>query len=393
VELLLTIFVFILILSVLVLIHEAGHYFVAKKFGIKVEEFGFGFPPKAFSIKRGETEYSINWLPIGGFVKLYGEDEVGGGKVSLKADHTDVKKDVDRAFFSRPVWQRAAVVVAGVVMNAILAVVIFYTFLGISNFKTELPLLGNFKFFGVNQSQKTDVIINTISKNSPAEKIGIKIPVKIIAINNKRVASADEFVKIINANKGKEITLSWQDIKNNKMYSAKVTPRKNPPKDEGALGIGFFPLATAVLHYETPVQKAFSGFIHPVNLMVYNFDIMGRLIAVSFKEKTVEPVSQGVAGPVGIGSLVGSILQLEDAKERVLQLLNLAGILSISLAFFNVLPIPALDGGRLFFILFEGVTGRKVNPRFESYVHAIGMAVLLTLIVLITFKDIFQFFR
>src|SRR3982751_1656936 len=124
--------VFIAILSVLVVIHELGHFLVAKKLGIKVEEFGFGFPPRAFGIKRGETIYSINWLPIGGFVKLYGEDEAGGGKINLQAKGSEVRgegKEINRAFFAKPAWQRALVIVAGVVMNAVLAVVIYYVYM------------------------------------------------------------------------------------------------------------------------------------------------------------------------------------------------------------------------------------------------------------------------
>jgi regulator of sigma E protease len=196
----------------------------------------------------------------------------------------------------------------------------------------------------------------------------------------------------VKANKGKEIVLEWQDVKTNKKASAKITPRINPPKDEGALGVVFYPIDTVTLSYDTPAQKALSGIVHPANLMAYNFDVLKTLVGVSVKEKTVAPLSQGVSGPVGIYSLVGSIVNIPDAKERVLQLLNLAGLLSISLAFFNVLPIPGLDGGRLFFIIIEAVTGRKVDQKIEGYAHAIGMMLLIALIILITFKDISQFF-
>jgi regulator of sigma E protease len=129
--------VFIVILSILVIIHELGHYLVAKKLGIKVEEFGFGFPPKVWGKKIGETLYTLNLLPIGGFVKLFGEDDAGGGRVGVSDNQqltTKNNKDVKRAFFARPVWQRAAVVVAGVVMNIQLAAVIYYDFLGLSGF-------------------------------------------------------------------------------------------------------------------------------------------------------------------------------------------------------------------------------------------------------------------
>lgn len=389
---LLTAIVFFLILSVLVLIHEAGHYFVAKKFGIKVEEFGFGLPPRIWGWKKGETLYSLNWLPIGGFVKLFGEDEAGAGRISVKKQK-EKKEDESRAFYSRSIGQRAAVIIAGVVMNAFLAVVIYYAFMFLGNFKAELPLLGQHTFFMTNQHVKTDIIINDISKNSPAEKAGLTKFSRIVSINGQKVTSLQEFSTIVKDNKGKKIVLEWQNVETQKISRAAVIPRVNPPKNEGALGVGFFPLETVTLSYDTPVQKALSGFTHPANLLVYNFSVMGSLINVSVKEKTVEPLSQGVSGPVGIFSLVGTIVDIPDAKERAMQILNLAGLLSISLAFFNVLPIPGLDGGRLFFILIEAVTRRKVNQKVEGYAHAIGMLLLIGLILLVTLKDINQFFK
>ncbi|HEX8932568.1 MAG TPA: M50 family metallopeptidase [Patescibacteria group bacterium] len=387
---LLTALVFLLILSVLVLIHEAGHYFVAKKFGIKVEEFGFGLPPRIWGKKKGETIYSLNWLPIGGFVKLFGEDEAGAGRISVK--HEEVKGDKSRAFYARPIGQRAAVIVAGVVMNTLLAVAIYYLFMFLGGFKTELPLIGKHNFFLVNQHVNTDVIINEVAKDSPAAMAGIRPFVKMLAVNDKKIASVEDFSNTIKADKGKAIILQWQDQKTMKISQAVVTPRINPPKNQGALGVSFFPVATVTLSYDTPLQKTFSGFIHPANLLVYNFDVLGTLINLSVKEKNIKPVSEGVSGPVGIFSLVGSIIDIPNAKERVLQLLNLAGLLSISLAFFNVLPIPGLDGGRLLFIIIEAVTRRKVNQKVEGYAHAIGMIILIALIILITFKDIGQFF-
>lgn len=388
----LTLLVFLLILSVLVLIHEAGHYFVAKKFGIKVEEFGFGLPPRLWGFKKGETIYSLNWLPIGGFVKLFGEDEAGAGRITTKGKEKS-KGDDHRAFFSRSIGQRTAVILAGVIMNTLLAVVIYYIFLGVGNFKTDLPLIGQHTFFGVNQQLKTDIIISEVSKGSPAEKAGLTPFSHVLSINGMKVKSTEEFSKIVRANKGKQVTIEWQDVKTQVIKKSTVTPRVNPPKNQGALGVSFFPVPTVALSYDTPVQKAFSGFIHPANLMVYQFSVIGSLIQVSVKEKTVEPLSQSVSGPVGIYSLVGTIIDIPDAKERFLQMLNLAGLLSISLAFFNVLPIPGLDGGRFFFIVIEAVTRRKVSQRIEGYAHAVGMILLIGLIALVTFKDIGQFFK
>ncbi len=387
----LTALVFLIILSLLVLIHEAGHFFVAKKLGIKIEEFGFGLPPRAFGIKYGETIYSINWLPIGGFVKLYGEDEAGGGEFKVQSSKFKVKEK-DRAFFAKSPWERASVVVAGVVMNAILAACIFYIFLGISGFTVSLPLLGDHKFLFVNQQNVSDIIVGSVAKDSPAAKAGIKPLSKITKLNGQSVSDTHVFVDTINKNRGKEITIAWQDTRTNKNFTAIVTPRVSPPKNEGALGVGFSAMQTAVLTYKTMPQKLASGIVHPVNLLLYNFDVMGKLIGFSLKEKTAAPLRGSVSGPVGIYSVVGSIIQIPDVKERVLQILNLAGILSISLAFFNILPIPALDGGRLFFILIEAVLGKKVPQKFESMVHTVGMVVLLLLLALITFQDIGRLF-
>jgi regulator of sigma E protease len=389
----LTLLAFFAVLSVLVLIHEAGHYFVAKKLGIKVEEFGFGLPPRLWGKKKGETIYSLNWLPIGGFVKLYGEDEAGAGRIEKPKEVEHNAKDSKRAFYSRSVGQRAAVVVAGVVMNTVLAIVIYYSFMLLSGFKTQLPLIGEHTFFAVNQVSKTEIIVSAVSKNSPAEKIGITPFSKIISLNGSEVKSMEEFSTTVKEYKGKEITLSWENINTGKRSTARVIPRVNPPKDEGALGVGFYPVKTVILSYDTPMQKLFSGIIHPANLMMYNFDVMQSLIGVSVKEKNVEPLSQSVSGPVGIYSIVGAIINIPDPKERILEMLNLTGLLSISLAFFNLLPIPGLDGGRLFFIIIEAITKKKVNQKVEGYAHAIGMIVLIALIILITFKDLWQLFK
>jgi regulator of sigma E protease len=386
-----TIIVFVLILSVLVLIHEGGHFFVAKKFGIKVEEFGFGFPPRLWGKKIGETIYSINWLPIGGFVKLYGEDEAGGGKI--RNSKFEIRNsDKDRAFFAKSAWKRAAVILAGVVMNAVLAAIIFYVFLGLSGFKTELPLLSDYKFFGVTQTNIQEVIITEIAKNSPAEKSGLKSSVQIISVNGQKIKDSEQFINIVNKNKGREIELVWSSLQVSEPHVTKIIPRLNPPKGEGSLGVGLFSLASAKLDYKTPTQKIFSGIVHPINLMAYNLNIMGNLIRVSWEKKTTQPLSQGISGPVGIASVTGSILAITNLKEKILELLNLAGLLSISLAFFNILPIPALDGGRLFFILIEAFTGKKINQNVESMVHTIGMIALLTLMALITYKDIAKLF-
>ncbi|MDP3941003.1 MAG: M50 family metallopeptidase [bacterium] len=402
-----TLLVFLLILSILVIIHEAGHFFVARKFGIKVEEFGFGIPPRAWGKKIGETLYSINWLPIGGFVKLFGEDEAGGGRVAIKNQKSNSKSselgvkssELERAFFARPVWQRALVVVAGVVMNALLAFVIYYVFLGISGFKAELPLFTKHQFFGVHQTDRLDsLLVRDVLPDSPAQKAGVKpcdkdrACMQLVTINGKKMTTVDEFYATLQSIQGKSTPFVFKNIVDGKMLETNITPRVNPEEGKGALGIRFDTIETAVLEYTSSTEKIFSGIIHPINVMAYQFEILSKLISVSIAEKNVEPVGSAFSGPVGVFVVTGEVLKIPDLKERLLAVLNLAGLLSASLAVFNVLPIPALDGGRLFFILFEGVTGRKVNQKTEALIHSVGMMMLLALILVITFKDIFQFF-
>lgn len=387
------ILVFIVILSVLVIIHELGHYLVAKYFKIRVEEFGFGFPPKVWGRKKGETEYTINALPFGGFVKLYGEDEAGAGRVKVGGEVKDEStiKDKDRAYFARPAWQRALVVVAGVVMNAFLAFAIYYIYLGVSGFKAEIPLYTPYNFAGANTTVRQEVIIGEVVKGSPAEKSGIKDISKVRTINGEKIDTSEEFIEIINANKGKEILLEWQEIQTGAQKKARITPLANPPKDRGALGVSLVTVDVAILSYDTPMQKVTSGVVHTVNLGMYNMIVLGDLISYSFEKKTAAPLGETVASPVGLAAIVNDLLQIPDAKERFLQVLNLAGLLSISLAIFNILPIPALDGGRFFFIVVELLTGKKVPVKFENVAHTVGFVLLLSLLILITFRDIFRY--
>ena len=387
-----SILIFLAILSILVLIHEFGHFIVAKKFNIKVEEFGFGFPPRVWGTKRGETLFSVNLFPIGGFVKLHGEDAAGSGRIGgVEQKGLDEK----RSFYNRPPWQRAAVSLAGVVMNFLLAVVIFYALFSFTNFTTTVPLLGEYKFWGAQQENVAQgVYIASVQDESPAAKGGVREGSTVISLNGEEIDSVGELVEIVDANRGEEVDMRLLDNRRGEEYSVEVVARAENAPEEGGLGVAieYIPMKLAVVSYESLMQKMTSGVTYPINFAFYSIQIFGDLISESFAEKSIDPVGEGVAGPVGIYAVVDQVVQSPDPMIAFLQVLNIAGILSISLAFFNILPIPALDGGRLAFIIIEKIFGRGISVKYESYAHAVGMVVLLGLMILITIRDIGRFF-
>jgi len=399
---LITIIVFLLILSVLVLIHEAGHFITAKIFGIKVEEFGFGFPltRPIFSFKKGETKYSFYPALIGGFVKLYGEDKAGAGRISVsKKGQSDVvesksfsmkeedvkissnsiieedieisekitirKKggdDFSRAFFAKPIWQRAVVICAGVFMNFVLAVAII-SFL--------------FSAVGI-QTPGDKVTVTQVVKSSPAEKAGIKAGDIIVSVDKAQVASAEQLVTYARSHLGQKLDLRIKD-KGLMIKDVEVTPRKVYPANEGPMGIAIS--QNVVLKKYPWYQAPFVGTkeaLHEIVLMVQGLaTLVSQLIFHA-------SVPAGVTGPVGIAQLTGIFCSNTNSC------LSFISLISLNLAIINILPIPALDGGRLLFIVIEGVFRKKVDARIEGYAHMIGMIILLGLILLITLHDLFR---
>ncbi len=361
IHMIVSILAFFLVLSILVLIHEAGHFFTAKKFGIKVEEFGFGFPPKLFGKKYGETEYTINALPIGGFVKLYGEDEAGAGRVDLSGKKHEVKGDIKRAFYARPAWQRFLVVVAGVVMNFLLAVVIL-------TYLYAVP--------GVPTPGET-VIVTNIMKGSPAEKAHVQVGDIISGVDQLPVHSTSELVSYVKAHAGRSVTLHVT-TPNGQKSDISVTPRSVTPKNQGALGVE---IAVKLVMKRYPWYQA--PFVGVKETLIQSWQILAGIGQVIAQVVTTGSVPAGVAGPVGLARITGDVVR--SGFDATLALL---AALSLNLAILNILPIPALDGGRFFFILIEMITRKKVNQKFETYAHTIGMALLLGLIILITIHDV-----
>jgi len=367
----------IIFLSILVLVHELGHFLAAKKFGLLVEEFGIGLPPRIWGKKIGETIYSINALPFGGFVKILGEDREDG-KVS-KADKEilvvemeekiivsenqlaiDEKLSVEkivvsdnRNFNSLSIGRRMLIIIAGVLMNFLLGWLVISI------------------VFAIGSAQA--IVITQVFKNSPAESIGLQVGDKIIS------TSVDNFIKFTNDNRGKEITLKIE--RNAGVKEFLVTPRLNPPSGEGALGIGLI---------ETGAQRQniFSSIWDGLKTSLQIIQLVFLAIFNLFKQLfTTGGVNlAGIAGPVGIVKVTA---QAENLGFNYL--LQLLALISLNLVVINIFPFPALDGGRLLFLLIEKIKGSPLPIKFEKYANSAGMALLLILMVAITVRDIIKF--
>lgn len=379
-----TILVFIGILALLILIHEFGHFIAAKKNGVKVEEFGFGLPPRIFGIKKGETLYSINLIPLGGFVKLYGEEY-----------HEIKEKSSSKlAFINKKPWQKAIIVSAGVIMNLILGVALYYVLLTTNNFQSEpIPIFTdtNFKF----GSQEKKVIIANVNKNSPAEKSNIKsedvvIRYRIDGENWIGINSASEFIQVVKNSKDTDVTFDLLNNKNGEKKIVTVKPVFNQELKRYIIGVNLADIV--ILKYSTPTEKAFSGVFHSYNLIDYNLKVISSLFSQAVKEKNVETVSQAFSGPIGIFAIIEDTVK-SSGKKLITNLLNIIGLLSLSLALMNILPFPALDGGRMVFVVYEWATGKKTNRDIEKYINLVGFVILISLGIAISINDVVKFFR
>jgi regulator of sigma E protease len=386
-----TIFIFLGVLAVLVLVHELGHFITAKRNGVGAEEFGFGFPPRLVGIykdKKGkrqwvfgnkeiteeikdreETIYSFNLLPLGGFVKITGED--GQQKDAMG------EKD-NKSFANKSIWIRFKILVAGVTMNFILAIVLFSL-----AYWLGLPEMLSDK----NTDSSIPITITAIAPKSPAEKSGLQLGDKVYGLiseqNNKqifKINSIEEFQKIIKEHLGKEITLQVKHSSENNLAKISVIPRKNPPVGEGALGIG---LAKTKNIKHSLVESVKLGFITTYNMTVLIFVFLGKLIASPFTHKAV---GGDITGPIGIAKMSG-----QAAKLGLAFLMQFTAMLSVNLAVINLLPFPGLDGGRILFLIIEKIKGSPIKQKLEQTINAIGFMILLGLMALVVVKDILRF--
>lgn len=351
---LLNIIIVLAAISLLVLIHELGHFIMAKRFGIWVEEFGLGLPPRLWGKKIGETVYSINLLPMGGFVKLHGEDE--------GAVHYSKVKKPKRMFYKKPWWQRSIILFAGIFMNFVFAVAV------ISYLYTK----------GVAVPDK--VVVNMVAANSPAEQAGIIKDDTIVAIEGIKVTQISDVTDIISKRLDTETSLEIQRNQNNQpqTLNVKLVPRKNPPQGEGAMGVQ---LSQKVIIKNYPFYQApFYGLKASIDL---SWTLLRSIVTVFWQFITGFKVPQDVAGPIGIYQLYG-----EARQYGLSAILELSGLVSLNLAVVNLFPIPPLDGSRLLFAIIEGTTGKKLKKEWELNMYKISFILLILLFILISIQDI-----
>ena len=366
----LAIIIFILILSLLIFVHELGHFIFAKATGVKVEEFCIGFPPRLWQKKKGETVYSIGLIPFGGFNKIYGEIE--------NQDRND-----PRNFVSRPVSTRALITAGGVAMNVLLAVIIFYFILSFSGFQSFQSLIFDYQFpFG---QQENFIIIGDVADNSPAKEADIEKGDLVLKVNGQEIKETKEFSDFIKNNQGKEINLKLENLFTEQAKDVNVLLRLNPPEGEESLGVAFGRVAK--VNYNGLTGKAGSGFLHSFNIMHYSFFGLAYFIDLSLQEKDITPLKSSVAGPIGILGLIQPVVE-----AGLVPILSLIAIISIALALFNILPIPGLDGGKLLFLTIEAITRRPIPQKVEERITAFFFALLILLMILVTINDVQRFF-
>ena len=350
-----TALIFIAVIGVLVVVHEFGHFIVAKRAGMKVEEFGFGFPPRLFGIKKGETTYSINWIPFGGFVKIYGED----------GEH----RDAPRSFSSKPIGTRLKVIVAGVTMNFLLA--------------AFLLMLGNYVGIRVGIGDEMDEIsaaakdkmvqVVSVVQDSPADQAGLKIFDEIVGFS-----TAQEVRDYISANAGRKIELTIRSDSQTEVKEISL-----PEKDEGDGLLGIVPARTGLLSYPW-YESLWRGLEDAVFLTAQT--------AIGYYELFKTLLLKGqlladVSGPIGIASVTG-----QAAAVGFRFLLQFVALISVNLAILNIIPFPALDGGRALLLIIEKFKGSPVNQKVEAVINSIGFALLILLMIYATVKDIGRLF-
>lgn len=336
-----TVLLFIVLLAVLVVAHEFGHFIVAKWWGIRVDEFAVGFGPRLFGWKRGGTEYNWRLLPLGGYVRLYGMDPG--------------QEPTEDSFHSRPMLGRFLTIAAGPAMNILLGIVLFWALNSI---------------VGLPQVQSGPPRIAALERGMPAFKAGLRPGDELLKANGQRIGNWNTLLHVVSAADGHPIQFTV--LRNGHSFQVAIAPKPDP-RAGGAMHIGVVPTQVNVQ------QPFFAGLGHSLG---QTFAVIGLLFSA-----VGGAIARGQAPPVsGIVGIYGAVQQA--AAAGIAQVLTLAAVLSANLAIVNLVPFPPLDGARLLVLGYESVIGRRIDPQREAIVNSIGMMILLGLVVLLAYHDI-----
>ena len=343
----------VFVFGIMVMVHELGHYMVAKWQGIKILEFSFGFGPKIVGYQGKDTLYAWRLIPLGGFVRLHGMDpETNDNGVAIIAAPED-----EHSYMNKRVWQRMAVIVAGPLMNFLLALVLF---------------VAVFAYMGI-PAQANGNQIGSLVKDKPAETAGILPGDRIIAIDNKPTKDWNVLTETIHAKPNQTLVLTLE--RGNHQETVKLTTEKDPQSGYGMIGI-----APEVIYQHLPLlQTVRFGLSRTLDFT--------KFILVTLMQMITRKIPADVGGPVAIAQAIG-----QGAQQGWANLLGLTGVLSIQLGLINLFPIPALDGSRLVFLLIEGLRRKPLNPEKENLIHLAGFVLLLVLMLAITYHDIVRLF-
>ncbi len=351
-----TVLIIIISLVILIFLHELGHFLLAKKYGVKVEEFGIGIPPRIYGKQIGETLYSINWIPLGGFVKLYGEDR---------------KIKDDRSFSQKPIYQRALIVFAGVAAFFIIAFVVFsiHSMVGVRTIAED----GKAR----EEMNNPEVFITGVLSNSPAKEAGIEGGDILLKIDGVQVDYPSNATSLLRDKEGEKVDILINRGEEN--VSIVLFPREEASLEEGVAGFSMVMTEEKVYpFYKAPVQ----GVIRTGEMtftVFYGFYSLFKSLITG----TPLPLGMEVGGPVAIVDI-----GVNAFSRGISDFLQFLGAITVSLAVINILPIPALDGGRLVFLLIEKIKGNPLPQKIEYGLNATFFLLLVALMIFITFKDL-----
>lgn len=342
-----TILAFIFVISLLILVHEFGHFIMARLFRVKVLSFALGYGPKIWATRRGDTEFSIRILPLGGYVRMAGME---GNPIE---GYEEIEVSPDERFDRKPLWQRSLIVVAGPMMNFLLTVFLVSLVFGIAGAPT-----GN-------------LLVSEVIPGGPAERAGIQKNDVLIAINGKPIKDLEEAVKIISSSGGKTITVTVR--RDTQELNFNVTPEWNEAEQRALIKVVFGRENQKL----NPFQALFRGTQTAVNWFVLS--VVGLLYTILGK------IPFEATGPLGIAQMAG-----QAASFGFLNLLLFAAVISVFLSIFNLIPIPVLDGGHLLLFLYEKIRKKPLEPEKVGFVYFIGIVFIFLLAIFVTYQDVMR---